>query len=58
VASGEPGGARWLKPHPEGYVTAAERLGVAPGRCLVVGDRMDVDGEAAKLAGMAFRLVT
>lgn len=26
------------KPHPEGYLTAAERLGVAPARCLVVED--------------------
>jgi sugar-phosphatase len=26
------------KPHPEGYLTAAARLGVAPGACLVVED--------------------
>lgn len=26
------------KPHPEGYLQAAERLGVDPGRCLVIED--------------------
>jgi HAD superfamily hydrolase (TIGR01509 family) len=57
VASGEPDGPRRLKPHPEGYLAAAERLGVAPERCLIVGDRDDADGAAARAAGMAFRLV-
>jgi FMN phosphatase YigB (HAD superfamily) len=57
VANGEDGGARWLKPHPDGFLSAAERLGVAPARCLVVGDRTDADGEAARRAGMAFRHV-
>ena len=57
VANGEEGGPRWLKPHPDGMLRAAEQLGVSPGRCLVVGDRPDADGEAARRAGMAFRRV-
>lgn len=57
VASGESGGPMTLKPDPEGYLLAAERLGVPPPRCLVVGDREDADGEAARRAGMAFQLI-
>jgi HAD superfamily hydrolase (TIGR01509 family) len=57
VASGEPEGPKRLKPHPDGYLAAARRLGVAPERCLVIGDRQDADGAAAAAAGMAFRRV-
>ncbi len=57
VASGEAGGPRRLKPHPDGYQEAARRLGVAPEECLVIGDREDADGAAARAAGMAFRKV-
>ena len=57
VASGEPNGPRRLKPHPEGYLLAARALSVDPSRCLVIGDRPDADGEAARAAQMAFRLV-
>jgi HAD superfamily hydrolase (TIGR01549 family) len=57
VASGEPGGPKQLKPDPEGYLLAAKALGVAPSRCLVIGDREDADGAAARAAGMAFRNV-
>jgi HAD superfamily hydrolase (TIGR01549 family) len=57
VASGEPGGPKRLKPHPDGYLSAAERLGIAPARCLVIGDRDDADGGAARAANMAFRLI-
>lgn len=57
VASGEPGGPRRLKPHPDGYLEAARRLGVEPAECLVIGDREDADGAAARAAGMAFRKV-
>ena len=39
------------KPHPEGYLTAAERLGVAPARCVVVEDA-PAGLEAARAAGM------
>jgi HAD superfamily hydrolase (TIGR01549 family) len=57
VSNGEPGGPSKLKPDPEGYLSAALRLGVEPARCLVVGDRDDADGAAARAAGMAFRLI-
>jgi HAD superfamily hydrolase (TIGR01549 family) len=57
VANGESGGPSQLKPSPQGYLLAAERLGVLPKNCLVIGDRDDADGLAAKQAGMAFRKV-
>lgn len=57
VASGEAGGPPRLKPSPDGYLAAARALGVEPVRCLVIGDRDDADGEAARRAGMAFRLI-
>lgn len=58
VASGEPGGPKSLKPSPEGVLAAAARLGVAPAHCLVIGDRDDADGEAARRAGMRFRRIS
>ena len=57
VANGEPDGPDALKPEPAGYLRAAERLGVHPKDCLVIGDRDDADGEAARAAGMAFRKI-
>jgi FMN phosphatase YigB (HAD superfamily) len=57
VANGEPGGPGRLKPWPDGLLMAAERLAVAPETCLVLGDREDADGAAARAAGMQFRLV-
>ena len=57
VANGESNGPRRLKPDPEGYLHAAELLKVQPARCLVIGDRDDADGEAARAAKMSFRLV-
>lgn len=57
VASGEPGGPSRLKPAPDSYLQAAKVLEVEPSRCLVLGDRIDADGAAAKAAGMEFRLV-
>jgi FMN phosphatase YigB (HAD superfamily) len=54
VASGEPGGPRRLKPNPDGFLLAADQLSVAPADCLVIGDRSDADGEAARRAGMHF----
>lgn len=57
VACGEPEAPRRLKPAPDGYLLAAKALGVEPTRCLVIGDRMDADGIAAKAAGMEFRQV-
>jgi FMN phosphatase YigB (HAD superfamily) len=52
ISNGEPGGPSKLKPDPEGYLSAARRLGVDPARCLVIGDRDDADGAAARSAGM------
>lgn len=57
VANGEANGPERLKPDPQGYLRAAELLGVAPERCLVIGDREDADGAAARAAKMNFRLV-
>jgi HAD superfamily hydrolase (TIGR01549 family) len=57
VASGEEGGPATLKPDPAGYLLAAQRLNLPPARCLVIGDREDADGQAARRAAMAFRLV-
>jgi mannitol-1-/sugar-/sorbitol-6-phosphatase len=39
------------KPDPEGYLTAAERLGVSPGRCVVIEDA-PAGIEAGRAAGM------
>jgi HAD superfamily hydrolase (TIGR01549 family) len=57
VAAGEPDGPARLKPAPDGLLGAARALGVAPAECLVIGDRDDADGEAARRAGMSFRRV-
>jgi phosphoglycolate phosphatase/putative hydrolase of the HAD superfamily len=57
VASGEPGGPMRLKPAPDGYLSAAERLDLSAPECLVIGDRDEVDGAAARAAGMGFRLI-
>jgi FMN phosphatase YigB (HAD superfamily) len=57
VSNGEPGGPSKLKPDPEGYLSAAQRLGVAPEACLVIGDRDDADGAAARAAGMAVHII-
>lgn len=57
VSNGEPGGPSKLKPDPEGYLSAAERLGIPADACLVIGDRDDADGAAARAAGMAVHLI-
>jgi len=57
VSSGEPGGPSKLKPDPEGYLLAASALGVEPAHCLVIGDRDDADGAAARAAGMAVHII-
>lgn len=57
VASGEEHGPQRLKPDPEGFLRAAELLGVPPDKCLVIGDRDDADGAAARAGKMSFRLV-
>jgi beta-phosphoglucomutase family hydrolase len=43
--------ARRGKPHPEGFLAASERLGVAPGDCVVLEDAPE-GIEGAKAAGM------
>lgn len=55
VASGERDGPTSLKPAPDGYLAAAQALNIPPQACLVIGDRADADGAAAKAAGMDFR---
>jgi HAD superfamily hydrolase (TIGR01509 family) len=41
-----------FKPAPDGLLAAAKRLGVSAEQTWYVGDRVDVDGEAARRAGM------
>lgn len=43
-----------FKPKPKGLLVAAAKLGLSPQECLVVGDRDEKDGEAARVAGMSF----
>jgi putative hydrolase of the HAD superfamily len=43
-----------LKPSPDGFMRVAELLNVRPSRCLVIGDRDDRDGEAARRGGFLF----
>jgi len=57
VASGETEGLTRLKPAPDSYLLAAKKLDTPAERCLVIGDRVDADGEAASSAKMEFRLV-
>ncbi|NQV26020.1 MAG: HAD family phosphatase [Rhodopirellula sp.] len=57
VANGEVNPPIELKPAPDGFLRAAELLGVAVEACLVLGDRQDADGKAAEAAGMMFRHV-
>jgi len=45
------------KPHPELFLTAAERMGLAPGRCVVIEDAPN-GVEAAKAAGAKCIAVT
>jgi beta-phosphoglucomutase-like phosphatase (HAD superfamily) len=57
IACGEWAEPVRLKPWPDGYLRAADALRVKPVDCLVIGDRVDADGEAAHQARMAFRRV-
>ena len=52
VASAEDSGA--LKPSPKGFLDAARFLGLSADQLLIVGDRDDKDGAAARAAGMPF----
>lgn len=57
IANGEEPSPHWLKPHPDGYLSAAKALNTPPERCLVLGDRPDADGQAAQRANMAYRRI-
>ena len=48
----------YFKPEPELLWAAAERLGVAPERCVYIGDSVAFDVAAARAAGMAAVLVS
>jgi HAD superfamily hydrolase (TIGR01549 family) len=56
IASGE-SATYQLKPRGDAYAAAAQLLGVDPRDCLVVGDRNDTDGVAARHANMDFRRI-
>ena len=43
-----------FKPDPRGFLVAAQQLGCAPKRTLMIGDRDDADGAGARAAGMPF----
>jgi putative hydrolase of the HAD superfamily len=47
-----------LKPDPAGLLLSARLLDHAPDQCLLIGDRDDRDGEAARRAGMPCLLYT
>lgn len=46
-----------FKPHPRGFLVAAERMGVAPEHVAYIGDRVEVDAAGAKAAGMRCLIV-
>lgn len=46
-----------LKPEPKGLTYLAEHFHVAPENCLMVGDRDERDGEAARRAGMHYVII-
>lgn len=46
-----------LKPHPRGFLHACDRWGLAPAEVLYVGDRPDVDGAGALMAGLPCAIV-
>lgn len=54
VANGETTALKKLKPSPDGYLLAAESLGLPTNGCLVVGDRDEMDGAAAERAGIEY----
>jgi FMN phosphatase YigB (HAD superfamily) len=53
VAAGDPG-VGIMKPDPAGLELVLARLGVPSHRALMIGDRDDRDGAAARLAGVSF----
>ena len=57
VSNGEHPRLTRIKPSADGYRLAASELELEPEHCLVIGDRQDADGLAARSAGMRFRLI-
>lgn len=49
--------AGFLKPDPTGLRRALEIIGADPGKAVYIGDRHDLDGEAARRAGMRSLIV-
>jgi phosphoglycolate phosphatase/putative hydrolase of the HAD superfamily len=47
-----------LKPHPQGLLRTLEVAGVEPAAALMIGDRDDRDGEAARRAGVPYLIKT
>ena len=52
VTSSEDPAIQAYKPNPKGLLVTLARLGVAPDQAIYVGDRPEVDAEAARRAGM------
>jgi HAD superfamily hydrolase (TIGR01509 family) len=52
VTSSEDPAIQAYKPNPKGLLVTLARLGVAPGQAIYIGDRPEVDAEAARRAGM------
>jgi HAD superfamily hydrolase (TIGR01509 family) len=52
VVAAQDAGVNRFKPHPSGLLEALRRLDAAPDRALYVGDRHEVDGAAARAAGV------
>ena len=50
-------GAGASKPDPAPFRAALDRLGIAPGEALHVGDTPDADGEGAREAGIEVRII-
>jgi HAD superfamily hydrolase (TIGR01549 family) len=46
-----------LKPSPQGFIVAADKMGLKPDQVLYIGDRYDVDAVGARNAGMQFFMV-
>jgi FMN phosphatase YigB (HAD superfamily) len=54
VISAQDSEVQRFKPHPRGLLLVLERMGISAGQALYVGDRPEIDGLAARRAGMAF----
>lgn len=54
VVCAQDAGVQALKPEPAGILLALQQLGVTPDAAVYIGDRPEVDGEAARRAGVRF----